>query len=160
MESSAIISPCRRYRYELRRTWDSSLPKLMVVGLNPSTADAEQDDPTIRRCVGFAKRWGMGGLLMGNLYALRSTDPKLVRSSKTPIGPETDRYLVAMRREAALVLAAWGGSAGRPRQHLQRCGEIACLLEPLHCLVVNSDGSPKHPLYVRKDTDPIAWPSP
>ena len=76
IESGAHFSPCERYRYRLWRCWDASKWKLAIIGLNPSTATHEEDDPTIRRCIGFAKRDGYGGLLMLNLFALRSTDPK------------------------------------------------------------------------------------
>ena len=75
----------RRYRYELSRIWDAALPPVLFVGMNPSTADEEQDDPTIRRCIRFARDWGYGGLLMGNLYALRATDPQeLTRAVEPP----------------------------------------------------------------------------
>ena len=105
-KNAAAFSPDRRYRYTLRRQWDDALPYCLFVMLNPSTADATQDDPTIRRCIGFTKAWGFGGLLVGNLFALRSTDPAALYHADDPVGPENDSCLRTLRDEAALSVAA------------------------------------------------------
>src|SRR5262249_14212908 len=93
---AAVISDCGRYRYSLTRRWgDAAEPRALFVMLNPSTADAEQDDPTIRRCIGFAKAWGMGSLEVVNLYALRATDPAALLSAPDPIGPKNDTMITS-----------------------------------------------------------------
>lgn len=87
---AAVLSPCGRYRYELTRRWAPG-PLVGWVMLNPSRADAHTDDPTVRRCVGFAHRWGYGGLIIRNLYALRATDPAALADHLDPVGPDTTR---------------------------------------------------------------------
>ena len=101
------------YRYALERRWDHMRPYLVMVMLNPSTADAVRDDPTIRRCVGFAKKARAGGLLVLNLFAYRATDPRELREAADPVGPENDeiikRHLDGMSLyEGTKVVAAWG----------------------------------------------------
>ena len=93
IRKSAILSDCGAYRYELRRTWDDRLPVLLWIGLNPSTADHIQDDPTNRRIAGFSRRWGYGGYVLANLFAYRSPDPKALKQARDPIGPENDTLL-------------------------------------------------------------------
>ena len=93
MKSEAILSVDRKYRYVLTRTWDETLPNIMFVGLNFSTADETTDDPTIRRCINFAKSWGYGGLYMVNLFAYRSTNPNNIRIVDNPIGDDNDSYI-------------------------------------------------------------------
>src|SRR5262245_19133112 len=90
----ALISPCGLYRYWLTRTWDNSLRRVCWVMLNPSTADAEQDDPTIRRCVGFARSWGAGGIIVVNLFAFRASDPKALLRAADPVGPDNDGHIL------------------------------------------------------------------
>ena len=112
MKKSALISECGNYRYSLSRIWDESLPKLLFIMLNPSTADADNDDPTIRRCIGFAKGWGYGGIVVGNLYAYRSTNPmKLIFEASIGtdiVGPDNDRYLQEMSAQCSEIVFAWG----------------------------------------------------
>jgi len=86
--SGATFSTDRVYRYALWRVWDAALPSFVVIGLNPSTADETENDPTIRRCIGFAKREGCGGLVMLNLFAVRATDPRVMMAHPEPIGPD------------------------------------------------------------------------
>jgi hypothetical protein len=104
----AVLSVSRDYRYTLTREWDQGGGTLNVIGLNPSTADETQDDPTIRRCVGFAKRWRFGRLVMTNLFAFRSTAPARLYEAADPIGPENDTHLLEEARKASEVLCAWG----------------------------------------------------
>ena len=108
MESSAVLSPCRLYRYELWRRWDGSRGVVMIIGLNPSTADEAQDDPTVRRCITYARDWGYGGLCLTNLFALRATHPAALKTATDPIGPENDLHLRTRARLADLRVAAWG----------------------------------------------------
>src|SRR3954464_81117 len=112
MQAGAIMSEDAIYRYALWRTWGDGKRRLVVVGLNPSTADAVDDDPTIRRCRGFARREGMDGLLMTNLFALRSPDPRALRHHSAPVGPENDAHVLAGALRAAVVVVAWGALGG------------------------------------------------
>src|SRR5262245_2535132 len=106
--ASADISSDGVYRYSLSRRLSHGDRAVLFVGLNPSTADGATDDPTIRRCVGFARSWGFDWLLMGNLYALRSTDPKGLMRVEDPIGPKNQGKLRNLTRRTELVVAAWG----------------------------------------------------
>ena len=152
-DNGAELSKDGLYRYRLWRIWDTSLPSLLFVMLNPSTADAEQDDPTIRRCINYAKSWGYGKLTVGNLFALRSTDPTMLYQAPDPIGPENDRILQALHAEASMTLAAWGAHG----EYLARGAAVRCVLAPLHCLALTAKGQPRHPLYLPKTLFPIAY---
>lgn len=157
-----------KYRYTLWRSWPiedlvgfersaetRAHEYLMVIGLNPSTADDKQDDPTIRRCIDFAKRWGFGGLCMTNLFAWRDTKPENMKAASSPIQPEgtrdNDKWLQHCADEAGMILAAWGTHG----DYLNRAKRVIEMLPPMKCLVKNADGSPKHPLYVPASTIPI-----
>jgi len=149
-KGTALFSKDRRYRYRLGRTWDSDKPKCIFIMLNPSTATAEKNDPSVRRCMGFAQREGCGELEVINLFALRSTDPKQLYLSDDPIGPENNYYMRLAVKNAKIIVAAWGSHG-----HLYRRGEEICrLLEgtDLLCLGVTKDGHPKHPLYISATT--------
>jgi hypothetical protein len=148
--SSAVLSPCRRYRYELWRRW-SDAPYVMFVGLNPSTADEALDDPTIRRCVGYAKRWNFGGSCMVNLFAYRATQPKDMLVQLDPIGPDNDLTLKTLSQGAGIVIAAWG----KDGTHKGRDKQVIALMPRLHCLKRNRDGTPAHPLYLKSDATPV-----
>jgi len=149
MRTGAEFSPCRTYRYALWREWGAG-PSLTVIGLNPSTADAVRDDPTIRRCLGFARREGCTRLVILNLYALRATDPLKLWRSTDPVGPENDSYLSNV---TGLVVAAWGVNAqpDRVRQFYQDAEA------PLLCFGTTKNGAPRHPLYVRSEAPLIPW---
>lgn len=153
-ESGAIFSPCRMYRYALWRIWDRSKPLCMFTGLNPSTADEQLNDPTIRREIGFAQSWNYGGLLKGNAFGFRSTDPKGLRLALLPIGDDNDHVLSVLAAMADLKIAAWGAdsfvSPNRARGLLERLGDV-------HCLGVTKGGYPKHPLYLKKDLKPMPF---
>lgn len=151
IESTAEISKDAQYRYFLSRRWDSTLPIALFIGLNPSTADAFDDDPTIRRCIGFARTWGCGTLWMVNLFAYRSTDPKNLLAAADPIGPDNDLWLDKSIAEATLVVAAWGNQGdllGQASRALDR------YKSKLQTLGMTKSGKPRHPLYVRGDTLP------
>lgn len=145
----AVISKDGRYRYLLERSWSDG-PTITFVMLNPSTADAAIDDPTIRRCIGFAKKWGGGRLRVVNLYALRATDPKELWIAKDAIGEENDAYLLQSLQESELVIAAWGIHAKheRVKEVLDLVGQGKC---KFFVLGLTKSGSPRHPLYVRSD---------
>lgn len=151
----AEISECGQYRYVLTRKIPSILrwnrPALFIM-LNPSTADAVQDDPTIRRCVGFATREGCTELTVVNLFALRATDPKMLLNHPDPIGPYNDRRIeeqVKKHRTTGIIIAAWG-------QHPMandRAYEILKKYSPIQCLGTTKNGYPRHPLYLKKDAE-------
>lgn len=143
------------YRYLLWRTWDQARPRLLWVLLNPSTADGETDDPTLRSCKEFSYRWGYGGLEIINLFAFRATDPRTLQREPDPIGPENDRYIAAAATDANGIIVAWG-ALGSFRQ---RDREVLALLsrqfaQPLRCLGSVQNGCPRHPLYVARSTSP------
>ncbi|QRY48122.1 DUF1643 domain-containing protein [Mycolicibacterium boenickei] len=154
--SSAVISGCGRYRYELIRRWDDG-PLLEFVMLNPSTADASLDDPTIRRCIAFAKAWGYCGIVVRNLYALRATNPQvLLNYSGDAYGPRNDEFIVS--NVADCTIAAWGSHAATLWPETLDTIKILDACRPqLFCLGVNANGSPKHPLYVPSSRTPVRW---
>lgn len=147
----AVLSEDGAYRYSLVRRWGNALPAQFVM-LNPSTADDTLDDPTIRRCVGFAQRLGCGGIVVVNLYALRSTDPAQLWKADDPVGPRNDTYLSVVMRRAGTVgaplIAAWGANA-----KADRVAEVLAMphAEQFTCLGLTKAGAPRHPLYVRAD---------
>jgi len=151
MKKSAVISMCKTYRYQLRRTWDEAKPVVLFIGLNPSTADAESDDRTSRVCIGYAKRWDFGGLLLGNLFACISTDKSVLPHVPNPVGPKNDDYLLAMQKEACLVVCAWGDSSALRGRDTQ----VLSFIKNPHCLVRLKSGRPGHPLYKRAELRPI-----
>lgn len=159
MEKTATISDDGLYRYTLSRRWSRERAFATFVMLNPSTADGEFDDPTIRRCVGFAKDWDMGGLCVVNLYAFRSTDPKALWKVDDPVGPKNDQYLTAYALEASSsgypLVAAWGaGGMARRIEHVRSLPGM----EALTCLGVTKAGQPRHPLYLKSDSERRPWP--
>lgn len=153
MIRDAIIDATGQYRYSLCRCWEPTLPGVCWVMLNPSTADATQDDPTIRRCISFARGWGYGSLEVVNLFAYRAPLPADLRCARDPVGPENDQYLVGASARADLVIAAWGANGGL----LSRDRKALPLLGSLHCLGTTRSGFPRHPLYRRADADLVPY---
>ena len=161
--ASAAFSTDRTYRYLLTRTWDQTCRTMTWVMLNPSTADAFADDPTIRRCKAFARREGYGGISVVNLFGLRSTDPRALREHADPIGPVNDWFVRLYVQAAPCTVVAWGAGGAL----LGRGAEVARQLTAipgvrLHCLGVTKDGRPKHPLArgrerVPDDAPLISW---
>lgn len=156
MKKQAVISNCGNYSYGLSRTWDEALPKVLFIMLNPSTADANNDDPTIRRCINFAKSWGYGGIFVGNLFAYRCTSPSELLCIQNPVSDKIFEYelaLIKMRRQSRIAICAWGNSKIieklNPRHKPLRLIDI-----PLSYLELSKDGTPKHPLYLRGDLKP------
>lgn len=146
VKSAQIDGP---YRYELTRHWGNGGTMAFVM-LNPSTADADLDDPTIRRCMGFARREGMGGISVVNLFAWRETDPRyLPPVDDEAIGPLNDRKTTLVMQAADVVVAAWGA---HPRATERAKFVLSVPLRtPLVCLGTTKAGAPRHPLYVRGD---------
>jgi hypothetical protein len=152
MRTLANFSPCRRYRFALWRRWDSG-PQLLFVMLNPSMADETTDDPTIRRCIGFARAWGFGSLAVGNLFAFRTPKPGELRTSAEPIGAGNDEWLIRLNEESALTVAAWGNHG----HFLDRSNTVRSILPDLHVLRLTERGEPQHPLYMPRDAVPFSW---
>ena len=146
----AKLSDCRKCRYALWRTWDDSKPYVMIVGLNPSTADEATDDPTLTKCIKFAKYWGYGGVCMANLFAFRATEPSDMMASSDPVGLENDSWLSKLSKDAGIVVAAWGNDGS----HLCRSSAMKAMLPNLHCIKMNKSGEPAHPLYLRSSLVP------
>jgi hypothetical protein len=159
MLASAVISPDGRYRYELRRQWAEGRPVLWIM-LNPSTADAELDDPTIRRVIGFTRAWGYPGAVVVNLFAWRATDPaELLRAPRSEVsGPDNASVLERLMAEAGLVVCAWGGhrAATKLPHPLVRALAVASHKE-LWCLGKTASGAPRHPLYLKADTELVPF---
>jgi len=154
--SGARLSDDGRYRYVLWRTWDRSLPVLGFIMLNPSTADAEVNDPTIRRCLSFGARDGYGGIRVANLFPYRATDPKRLLEVAHPplIRPGHDPFDHV--QDCETIVAGWGASV--PRRLRWRAAEVADgASRPLHCLGITKDGSPRHPLMVKADQPLLPW---
>lgn len=156
-QRGADLSECGTYRYRLWRIWDPALARICWIMLNPSTADALLDDATVRRCVGFSRAWGYGSLEVVNLFALRSTDPRALRSHPDPVGPENDLAIESAVRRSLRVVAAWGNHGwigGRDeivRDRLRRLG-----VDPYH-LGLTKQGRPRHPVRLAKSTELQLW---
>jgi hypothetical protein len=147
----AEISEDGSYRYVLGRRWDESLPECVFIMLNPSTADGTQDDPTIRRCMSFAQKFGCGSVLVGNLYAFRATAPAdLWRADEPTGGDRNTQTLTKLLNSGSVAISAWGAYARQPRvdEVLQIPGA-----DRLMALGFTESGAPRHPLYVRGDAE-------
>ena len=144
---NATFSSCRKYRYSLSRIWDKEKKYVLFIGLNPSTANEEEDDPTIRRCVNYAKNWGYGGFMMVNLFAYRTSLPSNLKKVKYPVGRDNDKYIVKLSKKADITVAAWGNNGNLYRRDKQ----VLSLVPKLMCLKINKSGQPAHPLYLKKD---------
>lgn len=153
IQMHAVFSKGRRYRYTLRRRLNKRGDKiLLVIGLNPSTADGTKDDPTVRRCAGFAERMGYNILFVVNLFALRSTDPRKLREAEFPVGPRNDPWILRVARKAHKIVLAWGAGADWAPE---RSDQMLALLahHDLYCFGTTQSGAPRHPLYLRNDTE-------
>ena len=162
MTRTASFSEDRIYRYTLERIWDPRKPYCQFVGLNCSTADETLDDPTVRRCIRFARDWEYGGLLMTNLFAFRATDPNVMKAHYSSLTPEERReqieenfgHIRRVAEGAALVVCAWGvhGAFDDAGALLRKT-----MIDPVHHLGLTKEGHPRHPLYLRADQKPERW---
>lgn len=156
--SGATFSADRVYRYLLWRTWDETLPAVSFCMLNPSTADEEKEDPTVRRCLRFARDWGCGKLIVVNIFALRSTDPHALYRNPDPIGAENDFYIRQAFTESAEMIAAWGNHGAYLERGTAVCKMLAKAFDrPLKHLGITDLGEPRHPLYLRGDSERKEW---
>lgn len=159
---SAVLSPCGRYRYSLTREWrEEPTPRMTFIMHNPSTADADYDDPTIRRCIGFATRLGYGSIRVVNLFAFRATDPEELSrlDCGEAVGPENDRYLLEAISCAGQKVAAWGAISTEDAVSRARSVATVCRIggHQLWCLGKTKHGRPRHPLYLRNDAVLETW---
>lgn len=160
--ASATISSCGHYRYSLAREWNTALPRVLFIGVNPSTADAEVDDHTVRKWRGFSERWGYGSFAVANLFAWRSTDVDELAYVTDPIGPRNDIHLRNLLQGASLVVPCWGRANKVPRNlrgriasvHGALASDVVC---PIRVLGLTSSGDPRHPLTLAYDTSLESW---
>lgn len=154
----ALISPTGTHRYLLTRSWAMREPHTCFIMLNPSTADASVDDPTIRRCMGFARAWGSGSIAVVNLFAFRATNPKALRQERDPIGHENNMHIQLAVEDAERIVLAWGAQGDLYDRDL----EVLDLLKSyqLYTLGVTKAGHPKHPLYLKRDAELSPWEAP
>lgn len=167
VQRTARVSECGTYRYHLGRRWGDGQPNegCIFVMLNPSTADAYKDDPTIRRCVRFANRLGWTSLHVINLFAIRSADPAAIRIHPRPVGDENDVHIKNALTWAttyhAPFIVAWGPLPHASERGLARVHRVIRLAQvhrvPLQCLGTSKDGSPRHPLFLKKDAELRPW---
>ena len=159
LKKSAVLSPDGLFRYSLARWWtgEDMIPEHHVtwIMLNPSTADDEIDDPTIRRCMAYSIAWGYQGMTVGNLYAYRTPDPHALFKAQYPIGEDNDRWLGILGASAHMIVCAWGVHAQQyrseqVRKFLQQFGAT-------YALKLTKDGFPSHQLYLKGDLVPQPW---
>jgi hypothetical protein len=152
----ATFDPTRSYRYRLWRVWECDRPRLGFIMLNPSSADADQNDPTIRRCIGFAMAWGFGALEVVNLFAFRTASPRELRRADDPVGPENDRTILECAQRVDQIVVAWGNHGsfqGRDRAVIRLLDN----LNNVYCLKPTKAGQPYHPLYANRETGLIRY---
>ncbi len=178
IRSEALFSTDRRYRYTLERRWDESRWPAMFCCLNPSVADETRNDPTVTRCINYARAWGYGGLLMLNIFAYRGTDPKVLKQAEDPVGPENDYWIRKSAERAGIILCAWGNHGllknrgSEVARLLQREEPLAIgmqvpagtlvttqftAIKGLHHLGLTGANQPRHPLYLKGDLKPERW---
>lgn len=159
MKRWALFSPCGDYRYVLGREWDADKPRVLFDLLNPSTADAEMDDPTNRRGIDFSQRWGFGSCIFVNLFGWRSPHPKIMMAQEHPIGIDNDMYVLQQAYRADLIVCAWGNDG----KHMDRAKTVERMFRnhghKLHHLGRNKNGKgePKHILYLSSKLRPTVW---
>lgn len=150
---NASFSSCQRYRYSLERSWSEGTGRVLFIGLNPSTADQGHDDPTIRRCVGFARSWGFRSMQMVNLFAFKAAHQHVLKQAADPVGCRNDRWIVTSHAQADQTIACWGNDGS----FLHRADAIRASLKNLYCLKITRHQQPAHPLYLRATLTPSPW---
>lgn len=153
IDRGADFSKCKNYRYTLTRFWNKKLPHVLFILLNPSTADESYDDPTNRRGMGFAKKWGYGGVVFCNLFAYRTPFPEELKKAKNPVGPENNKWLKKEAKNAKLIISSWGNHG----TFLNRNKEVIKMISKMHHLGLTKLGEPKHILYLKKSLKPIPF---
>ena len=157
LERDAVISDCGLYRYLLRRAWDYERPRLLWVMLNPSTADAEVDDATIRSCTRLCRSWGYGSFEVVNLFGFRATDPAALAAAANPMGERNDIVAEAAVGRCDVAVAAWGAHPMAQRRARQMADLIRRQRPMVYCVGTTKAGAPKHPLYIKTGTPLVEW---
>ena len=153
LKRDATISDCGQYRYLLSRSWDSALQRALFIMLNPSTADAEIDDATIRSCIRLCKAWGGGGFEVVNLFGWRATNPKELLISDDPVGPHNDDIAKMAINRCDVVICAWGQNKVMGPLRPKQMRDLVLSQRPTaFCLGITKGGHPKHPLYLKTET--------
>lgn len=155
MKSGAEFSACGAYRYTLWRQWDPMLSTCLFIMLNPSTADADKDDPTVAKCGRYARAWGYGRLEVRNIFALRSTNPNALYSAADPVGPGNNDAILSAARTAELVVCAWGVHGELHRRGREVLSLLAEERVVPHALAITQCGEPGHPLYLPGKAKPV-----
>lgn len=155
--STAVYSDCETYRYSLTRVWDPHGKKVMFVMLNPSTATEVQNDPTIERCERRARALGFGGFRATNIFAIRATDPRVMRAAKDPEGPENEAAILSGAEWADQIICAWGTHGTHREQGPRIEAALRATGRPLFHLGLSKHGHPKHPLYISYTQQPLTW---
>ena len=156
-ERGAWISECKLYRYGLWRIWECQRRLVNFIALNPSTADASLDDPTIKRCIGFAKAWGYGGFIMTNLFAYRATNPKKLKGPFNPAGVDNGKAIKVAVAASDCVVLCWGNNGDMFDGGYQMRRELRIAGVQTWHLGLTQSNYPKHPLYLRGDTVPVEF---
>ena len=152
MKQDAVISNCERYRYLLRRSWNDRRMRALFIMLNPSTADAEIDDPTIRSCIRLMKALGFGSLEVINLYGWRTTDPSVLTTVQDPVGPDNDRIAKGAINRCDILICAWGAHVAATQRVAPMLNMVRGVRPAVFCFGETRNGSPKHPLYIKSGT--------
>ena len=156
--NSAVLSPCRTWRYSLTRTWDRYKPGVCFVMLNPSKADEDVDDPTVRRCVGFAQSWGKGRVEIVNLFAYRATDPRdLYGEAPNIIGPDNDAHIAIALSSVLQVVVAWGNHGKKWPQRVAHVDKMITAHGGAYHLGLTRSGQPRHPVRLAAGTTLHRW---
>lgn len=151
MKKSAIFDETKKYRYVLTRQWGNNKNFVNFVLLNPSTADENLDDPTIKACIRFANNWGYDGIWVTNLFAFRATKPHDLIQCSSPVGNQNNKYLEKYSKKSKMVIIAWGNHGN----FLNRDKEVIKILSKiknLYCIDITTKGNPKHLLYINRNT--------
>lgn len=160
VDANATVSSDGRYRYLLTREWSrSGAGRVLWIMLNPSTAAADVDDPTVRKCQKFARTWGFDGISVVNLFALRATDPKALLLDDDPVGDGNDLVTQAAIETHQAVLCAWGANRAASYRADHVLGLVRAAGRTPYVLGLTKAGHPRHPLYVRDETSPQEWTS-
>lgn len=153
MISEAVFSNDKRYRYQLKRIWNVDLPQVLFIGLNPSTGDNQKNDPTIKRLMGFTKRWGYGGFTLCNLYAYCTPSPKKLFTKSYPIGSKNDQWIQKSLSGMDRIVLIYGNHG---KKH-NRDKAVLSLLDAPYCIAISKLRMPKHPLYLKYTSAPIRF---
>ena len=153
MIKGAVFSENKKYRYALWRIWSHEEPKVMFICLNPSTADEVNDDPTLIRCMNYARQWGYGGVITSNLFAYRTSQPRNLREVNDPVGHENDMWIQELCAKVNMIVGGWGNHGS----YLNRSKAVLEFIPVIHCLKINRSGEPSHPLYQPKSALPFRY---